>query len=159
MCINVPDWTSRLFKCTHLHSFLIRLPAFLVIFFGNSIMSIPLKMILYVFIGSGPENGGLNQKCTLDFRHIRRSNPNTHSENILAYLVKSNERKHVLPSSQEFVHKNSQRPVVCWDVMAFIQYDFWGYILRRSTESPCFLPKSDLFSKAKVHLQETNSVF
>ncbi len=59
-----------MFKCTHLHSFLIRLPAFLVIFFGNSIMSIPLKMILYVFIGSGPENGGLNQKCTLDFMKL-----------------------------------------------------------------------------------------
>lgn len=43
----------------YLHSFFIKLAAFLVIFFGNSIMSIPLSIMLYVFIGSGPENGGL----------------------------------------------------------------------------------------------------
>lgn len=44
---------------THLHSFLIKLAAFFAIFFGNSIMSIPRRMMLQVFIGSGPEKGGL----------------------------------------------------------------------------------------------------
>jgi hypothetical protein len=29
---------------------------------GNSIASIPFNIILYVFIGSEPENGGLNNK-------------------------------------------------------------------------------------------------
>lgn len=54
-------WNSLGTSCTntHLHSFLIRLAAFLVIFFGNSIMSMPLRMMLYVFMGSGPEKGGL----------------------------------------------------------------------------------------------------
>jgi len=46
----------------YLHSFLIRLAAFLVIFLGNSIMSMPLRMMLYVFIGSGPEKGGLKNR-------------------------------------------------------------------------------------------------
>lgn len=84
----------RLFKCTHLHNFLIRLPAFLVIFFGNSIMSIPLKMILYVFIGSGPENGGLNQKCTLDFIKLEGGAILTHNlktfELILSNPIREN---------------------------------------------------------------------
>lgn len=31
---------------------------------GNSIASIPFKIILYVFIGSEPENGGLINKIT-----------------------------------------------------------------------------------------------
>ena len=45
-----------------LHNFLMRLCALRVIFFGNSITSMPLRMILYVFIGSDPENGGLKEK-------------------------------------------------------------------------------------------------
>lgn len=52
---------------TYLHSFLIRLAAFLVIFLGNSIMSMPLRMMLYVFIGSGPEKGGLKNK---EFKNV-----------------------------------------------------------------------------------------
>lgn len=48
-------------------------------------MSIPLKMILYVFIGSGPENGGLNKKCTSDFIKLEGVNlTNPEAENILA---------------------------------------------------------------------------
>ena len=44
---------------TDLHTFFIRFWAFLVIFLGNSIASIPLRIMLYVFMGSLPENGGL----------------------------------------------------------------------------------------------------
>jgi hypothetical protein len=36
--------------------------AFFVIFLGKSTASIPFSMILYVFIGSCPENGGLKVK-------------------------------------------------------------------------------------------------
>ena len=46
----------------YLQSFLISAMAFLDIIRGNSIASIPFKMILYVFIGSGPVNGGLKEK-------------------------------------------------------------------------------------------------
>jgi len=36
-----------------------RCVAFLTIFLGNSIVSMPFRIMLYVFIGSWPENGGL----------------------------------------------------------------------------------------------------
>lgn len=43
----------------YLHNFLIKTLAFLVIFRGNSIASMPFRIILYVFIGSAPVNGGV----------------------------------------------------------------------------------------------------
>lgn len=52
-------------------------------------MSIPLKIILYVFIGSGPENGGLNKKCTLDFIKIEGGVILTHKLKTLE-LISSN---------------------------------------------------------------------
>jgi len=42
------------------HSRLINNAAIFETLRGNSIASIPFNIILYVFIGSGPENGGLN---------------------------------------------------------------------------------------------------
>lgn len=54
------SWVEKIRNpTTYLQSFLMRLCAFLVILLGNSIMSIPFRMMLYVFIGSEPENGGL----------------------------------------------------------------------------------------------------
>jgi hypothetical protein len=44
--------------------------AFRLIFFGNSITSMPFKMILYVFMGSVPEKGGL--ECERINIHIKR---------------------------------------------------------------------------------------
>lgn len=38
--------------------------------------------------------------------------------------------------------------------MALVQDDLGRYIFRGPTECPCLLPKSDLLSKAKVHLTE-----
>ena len=43
----------------YLHNFLIKTVAFRVIVRGNSMASIPFRMILYVFIGSAPVNGGV----------------------------------------------------------------------------------------------------
>ena len=47
------------FALANLHSLLMRLTAFLEIFLGNSMESIPLSIILYVLIGSVPVKGGL----------------------------------------------------------------------------------------------------
>lgn len=52
---------------THLQSFFIRLWALRVIFLGNSIISMPLRIMLYVFIGSEPENGGLQKERTFKY--------------------------------------------------------------------------------------------
>ena len=49
---NLSDGLSR-------HSLLMSMWALRLIFFGNSITSMPLRIILYVFMGSEPENGGL----------------------------------------------------------------------------------------------------
>lgn len=46
----------------YLHSLLIKFAALLVIFLGNSTISIPLRIMLYVFMGSDPEKGGLEPK-------------------------------------------------------------------------------------------------
>ena len=43
------------------HNFLMREAAFLPIRRGNSMTSIPFRIILYVFMGSEPENGGLKK--------------------------------------------------------------------------------------------------
>ncbi len=47
---------------SHLHSLLITLAALLVIFLGNATISIPRRIMLYVFMGSDPEKGGLGGK-------------------------------------------------------------------------------------------------
>ena len=47
------------------HSFLMRLCALRVIFFGNSMTSMPFRIMLYVFIGSDPVKGGLKQSQVL----------------------------------------------------------------------------------------------
>lgn len=44
------------------HNFLMREAAFFPILRGNSITSIPFRIMLYVFIGSDPENGGLKNR-------------------------------------------------------------------------------------------------
>ena len=45
----------------YLHSFLMRFCAHLLIRFGNSITSIPFKIMLQVLIGSAPQKGGLEK--------------------------------------------------------------------------------------------------
>lgn len=41
-------------------------------------------------------------------------------------------------TSEQFEHKNSQRPVVSTYVMTTVKDDFGRNIFRSSTESPCF---------------------
>lgn len=43
-----------------------------MIFLGNSTMLMPLKMMLYVFIGSEPENGGLRYQEVNDVLKLAR---------------------------------------------------------------------------------------
>lgn len=62
------------------------------------------------------------------------------------------------PSSQEFVHEDSQRPVVSGDVVPLVQDDLWCHVLRSPAESPCLFPKPNLLGKAKVHLWKDRSV-
>lgn len=57
-----PFWYPSLSLGESLHNRLIRLWAPLVMCLGKSTMSIPFNIILYVFIGSGAEKGGLKQK-------------------------------------------------------------------------------------------------
>lgn len=59
-----------------------------------------------------------------------------------------------IPASQELIHQDSQGPVVCRNVMTFVQDDLWGYVLWGATKSPCFLSKSYFLCKAKVDLGE-----
>lgn len=58
------------------------------------------------------------------------------------------------PSSQEFKDKDSQRPKVHTEAMAFIQNDLRCDILRGPAERPCLLATLDLLCKTKVNLTE-----
>lgn len=57
-----------------------------------------------------------------------------------------------LPAGQQLVHEDAEGPVICGNVMTFIQDDLWSHILWCTTECPRLLPKADLLSKAKIHL-------
>lgn len=50
------DWLK---SHTYRHSFLISAMAFLVMLRGNSMASMPFRIMLYVFMGSDPVNGGV----------------------------------------------------------------------------------------------------
>lgn len=54
-----PSEGERLSSAPYLQSFWMRAAAFLLIFLENSIRSMPFRITLYVFMGSGPEKGGL----------------------------------------------------------------------------------------------------
>ena len=54
-------YSDTIMCITYLQSLLIRLAAFLDIFLGKSMESMPLSIMLYVLIGSAPVNGGLKK--------------------------------------------------------------------------------------------------
>jgi hypothetical protein len=61
---EIPKWRSRIdcspWSFSYRHSRLINNEAIFETFLGNSMASMPFKITLYVFIGSEPENGALN---------------------------------------------------------------------------------------------------
>jgi len=57
----------------YLQTFLMRFCAFFVILRGKSMASIPFRMMLYVFIGSDAENGGLKVEVPLQYQRKRHS--------------------------------------------------------------------------------------
>ncbi len=60
---------KQLVKYFYRHNRLINDAAIFETLRGNSTASIPFNITLYVFMGSGPENGGLNyEKCILKFQ-------------------------------------------------------------------------------------------
>ena len=63
------------------HKRLIKSDAILETFRGNSMASIPFKMMLYVFIGSEPENGALNYRFHSSSTNEREKSTNFPSIN------------------------------------------------------------------------------
>lgn len=59
------------------------------------------------------------------------------------------------PARQQLVHQDSQRPVVCWDIVALVEDDLWSDILWRSTERPRLLTDTNLLGETKVNLEQT----
>lgn len=56
------------------------------------------------------------------------------------------------PARQQLVHQDAQRPVVCGDVVTFVENDLRSDVLRRSAERPRLLTDTDLLGESKVHL-------
>ena len=57
-----------------------------------------------------------------------------------------------LLSSQELKDEDSERPIVTWHVMTFVEDDFRRHILWRAAEGPGLPSKPDLLGETKVHL-------
>lgn len=57
-----------------------------------------------------------------------------------------------VPATEQLKDQYSQRPAVSWTVMAFVQDDLRGDVLRSTTKRPRLLTQTNLLSKAKVHL-------
>lgn len=58
-----------------------------------------------------------------------------------------------VPSSQQFVHEDAQRPQIGREVVALVENDFRRDVLRRPAERPCLPALSDALRKAEVHLK------
>ena len=57
------------------------------------------------------------------------------------------------PAGQQLEHQDAQRPVVCRDVVTFVEDDLWSHVLRRPAERPRLLTETDLLGKTKVDLK------
>ena len=57
------------------------------------------------------------------------------------------------PAGEELEHQDAQRPEVHAEVVAFVEDDLRGHVLRGPTERPGLLATSDLLGKSKVNLE------
>lgn len=107
-----PRWYPNRSEGLSLQSFLIKAVALRVMFLGNSIASIPFKMMLYVLIGSGPVNGGVPL--------------NKNEEKIKKLKIK---RWLKTLTRQKLKHQHSQRPIISTYVMTTIQDNLGSNVL------------------------------
>ena len=56
------------------------------------------------------------------------------------------------PASKQLKHQDAQRPEVHTEVVAFVEEDLRGHVLRGPAEGPGLLAASDLLGKTKVNL-------
>jgi len=57
------------------------------------------------------------------------------------------------PAGQQLVHQDAQRPVICGDIVALVEDDLRGHVLRRPAERPRLLTETDLLGETKIHLE------
>ena len=61
-----------------------------------------------------------------------------------------------LPPTQEFKHKNTQRPQVCTHIVAFVQDDFGCHVTQCTTEGPGFLTHLNPLQASRANLEEAD---
>ena len=54
-------------------------------------------------------------------------------------------------SSEQFKHEHAERPVVSTDIVAPVQYHFWGYVFRCTAERPRLSAMLQSLGKAEVY--------
>lgn len=57
------------------------------------------------------------------------------------------------PARQQLVHEDSQGPIVCRHIVAFVEDDLWSHVLRSPAERPRLFAHADLLGKTKIHLK------
>lgn len=58
------------------------------------------------------------------------------------------------PASEELKHQDAQGPEVGRDVVALVEDDFRGHVLRRPTERPRLPAQTNFFGETKINLLE-----
>lgn len=62
------------------------------------------------------------------------------------------------PASEELKHQDAQGPEVGRDVVALVEDDFRGHVLRRPTERPRLPAQTNFFGETKINLLENNKI-
>ena len=60
-------------------------------------------------------------------------------------------------SGQELEHENSQRPIVCADVVSLVEDDLWSHVLGSAAKRPRLSAHHQLLGEAKVHQLDVSS--
>ena len=97
---------------------------------GMCIWSKPLRMMLYTFIGSEAEKGGL--ECNEVQINLELRGPHSRS-------------------SQQFVHETTKRPEVHSFVMTLVEDNLRSHVLRGPTEGPGLIAGVELLGETKVY--------